>query len=131
LSVISKDPSPGRVVAQHGRALFFGSEVTGSNPVIPTKPDEIDQIQSSNDVRLGHCNDVLVRLANVCPNAVSLLSLKVVTEMAGKQEYLDAANKKPANRSAYEQGLVDKGSNMQDVKNADFEAKRQQQIYGK
>jgi hypothetical protein len=51
--------------------------------------------------------------------------------MAGKQEYLDAANKKPANRSSYEQGLVDKGSNMQDVRNADAEAQRQQRIYGK
>lgn len=50
--------------------------------------------------------------------------------MSGRQEKLDAANKKPANRTAYEQGLVDDGADDQGVKNADFEAKRQQRIHG-
>jgi hypothetical protein len=51
--------------------------------------------------------------------------------MTTKQEALDAANKKPANRSAHEQGIVDNNLDDQAVRNTDHEARRQQRIYGK
>lgn len=57
--------------------------------------------------------------------------LERVSGLTTKDEYLNAAKKKPSNRTIHEQGLVDKGSNMQEVKNADYEAKRQEKIYGK
>jgi hypothetical protein len=41
-----------------------------------------------------------------------------------KRDYVNAAKKLPSNRSTEEQALVDKGSNMQEVRNADFEARR-------
>lgn len=44
--------------------------------------------------------------------------------MATKQQYLDAANKPPGARTAAEQALVEKGRNMQDVRNADFGAQQ-------
>jgi hypothetical protein len=43
--------------------------------------------------------------------------------MATKDQYLNAAKKLPSNRSTAEQALVDKGSNMQDVRNADHAAR--------
>lgn len=42
--------------------------------------------------------------------------------MATKQEYLDAAKVAPKNRTAAQQALVDRGKNMQDVRNEDFRA---------
>lgn len=52
--------------------------------------------------------------------------------MPGKQEYLDAANKKPKDRSPYEQGLVSQAHDlrMTDVTNADHAAKEAQKTYG-
>lgn len=50
--------------------------------------------------------------------------------MTTKQEYLAAANKLPANRTAAEQALVDRGSNMQEVRNADHAAQQHQRTYG-
>lgn len=51
--------------------------------------------------------------------------------MANKEDYVNAAKKLPSNRTVEEQRLVDKGSNMQEVRNADHEAKRQEKIHGK
>jgi len=55
-----------------------------------------------------------------------------VKVLATEQQYRDAANKLPKNRTAAEQALVDKGirANMQSVKNADHEARRQQSARG-
>lgn len=50
--------------------------------------------------------------------------------MATTQEYLNAAKKMPSARTAEEQRLVDKGSNIQAVRNADHEAQRQEKIHG-
>ena len=50
--------------------------------------------------------------------------------MATTQDYLNAANKIPSARTAAEQALVDRGSNIQAVRNADDEARRQERIHG-
>lgn len=52
--------------------------------------------------------------------------------MAGTQEYRDAANKKPKDRSSYEQGLVDDAhaNGMTEIKNLDYAAKQTQKTYG-
>lgn len=44
--------------------------------------------------------------------------------MATKDEYIAAAKVPPSKRTAAQAALVAKGSNMQEVRNADFEAKR-------
>lgn len=51
--------------------------------------------------------------------------------MATKDQYLNAAKKIPSARTTAEQALVDQGSNMQDVRNADFAARRHEKIHGK
>lgn len=51
--------------------------------------------------------------------------------MPTKDEYLNAAKKSPSDRSPAEQALVDRGSNMQDVRNADFAARRHERTYGR
>ena len=43
--------------------------------------------------------------------------------MATMDQYRAAANKAPDKRTATEQALVDKGRNMQEVRNRDFEAR--------
>ena len=50
--------------------------------------------------------------------------------LATLQEYLNAANKQPSARTAHEQALVDRGSNIQAVRNADHAAKENEQVYG-
>lgn len=57
--------------------------------------------------------------------------LKGGEKMATLQEMLNAANKTPSQRTAYEQSLVDRGSADQRVRNADHEAKRNERIFGK
>ena len=52
-------------------------------------------------------------------------------KLATREQYINAAKKTPSNRTVEEQALVDQGSNMQEVRNADFEAKRHERIYGK
>ncbi|HMI09271.1 MAG TPA: hypothetical protein VK497_02630 [Candidatus Saccharimonadales bacterium] len=47
-----------------------------------------------------------------------------------RQQALDAAKKKPADRSPEEQGHIDANKGDQAVRNVDFEAKRQQRAYG-
>lgn len=49
--------------------------------------------------------------------------MKVVNKLATREEYLRAAEKKPSERSKAEQALVDRGMNMQEVRNADFHAR--------
>ena len=44
--------------------------------------------------------------------------------MTTKDEYVNAAKVHPSRRTVEQQRLVDKGRNMQEVRNADFEAKR-------
>ncbi len=44
--------------------------------------------------------------------------------MATKEQYVNAAKKAPSARSAAEQALVDRGSNMQEVRNANFDAEQ-------
>ena len=53
--------------------------------------------------------------------------------MATEQEYLNAAKKTPSSRSTADQALVDKGirAGMQSVKNADFNARRHERVYGR
>ena len=51
--------------------------------------------------------------------------------MPNRDEYVAAANKSPSARTPAEQALVDRGSNMQEVRNADFEAKRHERIHGR
>lgn len=53
-----------------------------------------------------------------------------MTCVPNKDEYVNAAKKMPSARTAAEQRLVDQGSNMQEVRNADHEAKRQERVYG-
>ncbi len=43
--------------------------------------------------------------------------------MATKEQYVNAAKANPNDRTAEQQRLVDKGKNLQEVKNADFEAR--------
>lgn len=50
--------------------------------------------------------------------------------MPGMQEMRDAAKKKPSQRSVYEQGLVDQGKGIQEIRNLDHEARRQQRAFG-
>jgi hypothetical protein len=52
--------------------------------------------------------------------------------MTTKQQYLDAARKLPKNRTTAEQALVDEAIKvgMQEVKNADLEARKHQKVYG-
>lgn len=50
--------------------------------------------------------------------------------MPGMQEMRDAAKKKPAQRTPYEQGLVDAGQSIQEIRNLDHEAKNQQRVFG-
>jgi hypothetical protein cdivTM_17476 len=47
-----------------------------------------------------------------------------------EDDYIAAARKSPKDRTAEEQRLVDKGSIMQSVRNADFEARRAKKIFG-
>jgi hypothetical protein len=56
--------------------------------------------------------------------------LKEVIGLATTEEYLNAAKKRPSARTTAEQRLVDDGSNMQAVRNADFAAKQEEQVYG-
>lgn len=51
--------------------------------------------------------------------------------MPTRDEHINAAKKKPSERTAHEQHLVDSGSNIQAVRNADFEARRQERAFGK
>jgi len=53
-------------------------------------------------------------------------------QLTTKQQYLDAAKKLPKNRTTADQALVDEGIRvgMQDVKNADLEARKHQKVYG-
>ena len=51
--------------------------------------------------------------------------------MPTREEYVNAAKVTPSNRTAEQQRLVDQGSNMQEVRNADDAAKRQERIHGK
>lgn len=51
--------------------------------------------------------------------------------MATKDEYVNAAKKAPSKRTVAEQALVDRGKNMQEVRNADFTAQRQERIGGR
>jgi len=44
--------------------------------------------------------------------------------MATKEQYVAAAKVPPSKRTAEEARLVAKGQNMQEVRNADFEARR-------
>lgn len=62
---------------------------------------------------------------------MSRLTLKGVIHVATKDEFLNAARVKPSNRTPAERALVERGKSMQDVRNADFEAQRQERIYGK
>lgn len=50
--------------------------------------------------------------------------------MATEQEYLNAAKKMPSARTTAEQALVDRGSNMQSVRNADHRAKDEERRNG-
>lgn len=50
--------------------------------------------------------------------------------MATQEQYRNAARKLPKDRTPHEQALVDKGRNMQDVRNLDHDAKRRQEIWG-
>lgn len=50
--------------------------------------------------------------------------------MATEAEYLDAARKSPSSRTAAEQALVDKGQNMQSVRNATFATEQRVKQYG-
>lgn len=59
------------------------------------------------------------------------MKMKDVIALATKDEYLRAANKLPGNRTTAEQALVDRGSNMQDVRNADFKAKEHERKHGR
>lgn len=61
---------------------------------------------------------------------VILNTEKEVVLMASEREYLEIANKRPSQRSAQEQAMVDKGSNIQSVRNADFYA-REAEKYGR
>ena len=56
-----------------------------------------------------------------------------MSEMANKDEYLNAAKKAPSQRSTREQQLVDRGLSfgMLDVKNADHDAKRHEKNFGR
>lgn len=45
--------------------------------------------------------------------------------MATEQQYLNAAKKPPSARTPAEQALVERGKNLQSVRNADFKAKRE------
>ena len=47
-----------------------------------------------------------------------------------RQQALDAAKKKPADRSPTEQGIVDANKGDQAVRNADHTAKEQQRVFG-
>ena len=47
-----------------------------------------------------------------------------------EDDYIAAARKSPKDRTAEEQRLVDEGSTMQSVRNADFEARRAKRNFG-
>lgn len=51
--------------------------------------------------------------------------------MPNEKDYVDAAKKSPSARSAVEQAMVDRGRNMQSVRNADTAAREHERIYGK
>lgn len=51
--------------------------------------------------------------------------------MPNLSDALKAAKKKPSNRTAYEQGLVDSNNGSQQVRNADFDAGEAEKTYGK
>lgn len=51
--------------------------------------------------------------------------------MPTERDYINAAKKTPSARSSEEQAMVDRGSNMQSVRNADHAAREQERIYGK
>lgn len=53
-----------------------------------------------------------------------------MSKLPNMDEYLNAAKKLPSARSAAEQALVDRGSNMQEVRNADFQAHREERVNG-
>lgn len=70
------------------------------------------------------------RLGSHTPVRAGFITRKEVARVATKDEYLNAAKKSPSARTAAEQHLVDKGKNMQDVRNADFEAHRHERTHG-
>ena len=47
-----------------------------------------------------------------------------------EDDYIAAAHKSPKDRTAEEQRLVDKGSTMQSVRNADFKARKAERTFG-
>lgn len=47
-----------------------------------------------------------------------------------REEYLEAAKTLPDHRTVAQQALVDRGSNMQEVRNADHAAQQHQKVYG-
>ena len=47
-----------------------------------------------------------------------------------EDDYIAAARKSPKDRTAEEQRLVDKGSTMQSVRNADFKARKAERTFG-
>ena len=50
--------------------------------------------------------------------------------MATMDEYVRAAQKNPKNRSPYEQSLVEKGQNLQQVRNAEHETEERIRRHG-
>lgn len=64
------------------------------------------------------------------PRASQSYNRKEVVTLTTEQQALNAANKRPSARTAAEQRDVDNCSNLQSVRNADFEAKRQERIHG-
>lgn len=51
--------------------------------------------------------------------------------MANKDEYVSAAKVPPSQRTSRDEQLVRQGSNMQEVRNADHEARRQESANGR
>lgn len=50
--------------------------------------------------------------------------------MPNTEDYVNAAKKAPSKRSTAEQALVDKGKNLQSVRNADFKARQEAKRHG-
>lgn len=75
-------------------------------------------------------DNFLVSLSAVMLDPLAVNTSEGGDQMANKDEYLNAAKKRPSQRSSAEQRLVDSGRNMQDVRNADHEAHRQERIHG-
>jgi len=51
--------------------------------------------------------------------------------MPNAQDHINAAKKRPSDRSVADQALVDGGRGRQDVRNTAFEAERLERIYGR